>query len=152
MFPGTTTTTKTNKQTNKKHPTSKIHQEACRLSPHRSPEWKRFQSSSIPGPSFSVRKHYVTCPKIKDFWRDTMTLHHKVQGSSTFRPLNFHTFSTINSPSYIQFGFPTSACNATQCSHWGVASAVQGSTRPVCATFKYEITFCSHFIKYRNWL
>lgn len=122
MFPGTTTTTKTNKQTNKKHPTSKIHQEASRLSPHRSPEWKRFQSSSLPGPSFSVRKHYVTCPKIKDFWRDTMTLHHKVQGSSTFRPLNFHTFSMINSPSYIQFGFPTSACNATQRSHWGVAS------------------------------
>lgn len=34
---------------------------------------------------------------------------HKIQSSSTFRPLKFHTFSMINSPSHIQFGFPTSA-------------------------------------------
>lgn len=87
----------------------------------------------------------VTCPNLKDFWERHMTSNHKVQASSTFHPLNFHSFSMINFSSHIQFGFPTSAkkeCHS-ELFHGGAASTTHSSTKPVCAIFKYEIAFCS---------
>lgn len=71
--------------------------------------------------------------------RDTMTLNHKVQWSSTFYPLNFPFFNAKCPIKHtIWLSHVSQECHS-ELFH-------VGSTWPVRATFKYEIAFCSHFI------
>ena len=75
-------------------------------------------------------------PKDKGLQRDRMTSNHKVQGSSTFHPLNFHTFSVINSTHTYSLGFPHQSTTPLGTPSRG-ASTVHSSTWSAGAIFKY---------------
>lgn len=79
-------------RTKKQENTSKTYQKASSLSPCRSLEWKGFQSSSSSGPSFSAQRHYVTRPKIKDFWERHNDLEPQSTGQFNCLPLEFSWF------------------------------------------------------------
>lgn len=106
-----------------------------KLSPHRSLDWKGFQRTSIPAPSFSAQDIMWLAQRQGTPERDTMTLNHKVQWSSTFYPLNFPFF---NAKRPIKHTIWLSRISQERFH--------VGSSWPVRATFKYEIAFCSHFI------
>lgn len=117
-----------------------------RLSPHRSVDWKGFQSSSTSSPFIFSPETLCDSPKDKELQRDTMTLNLKVQGSSTSYPLNFQFFNNkLPIIHTIWLSHVSQECHSGLF-HVGAGSTTYDSTWPVCAIFKYEIVFCSHFI------
>lgn len=97
------------------------------------PGVKRVTSSGL---SFSAQRHCVTCPKIKDFGERYDDLEPQSMEQFNFSPPELSYFFSDKLHTHIQFGFPTSASDASQTTPWGAASTAHSSTWPVGAVFK----------------
>lgn len=125
-------------RTKRQENTSKTYQKVFSLSPYRSLEWKGFQSSSSPGPSFSAQRYYVTRPKIKDFWETHNDLEPQSTGQFNCLSPEFSWFFNDKLPIIHTIWL---SHNSQECH----SELFHGGALPsqLCAIFKCEIAFCS---------